>query len=109
MDTIIQFPDNKLFRLAHNISYDICFIFSYLDNLYNNFIIRGKLVLRLEGLNHGKNIIFKDNNAIIPKALRYFPNIFEFPEIKEIYLYRYYDLMMNKGEFFNGNRMDGFT
>jgi hypothetical protein len=32
--------------------------------------------------------------------------LFNFPEIKEIYPYRYYDIMMSKAEFYQGNKID---
>jgi hypothetical protein len=39
LDTIIQIPDEKLLVIEHNVSYDVCFIFNYLDIIRNNFII----------------------------------------------------------------------
>jgi hypothetical protein len=32
--------------------------------------------------------------------------MFNFPEIKEIYTYRYYDVMISNGEFYQKNKMD---
>jgi hypothetical protein len=68
----------------------------------DNSIIKNKKVLRLVGLYKGIRLIFKDSLAIIPKALKTFPSMFGFEEIKEIFPYRYYDSQMNQGEFIKG-------
>jgi hypothetical protein len=109
LDDIIRTNEEKYLLIAHNVSYDVCFIFDYLDVIQNNSIIKNRQVLRLLGIYKGKKLLFKDSYAIIPKALRYFPIMFNFPEIKEIYPYRYYDIQMQKGEFYRGNKMDALS
>jgi hypothetical protein len=42
---MIKFPYVKLLLIAHNVSYEVCFKFNYLQVIYNNAIIKNKHVL----------------------------------------------------------------
>jgi len=75
----------------HNLAYDINFIISYLDKVYDNSIIRNGRVMQMVGVYKSKKILFKDSYSIISKGLSAFPSMFKLNSgEKEAYPYDYY-------------------
>ena len=74
----------------HNLAYDINFIISHLDKVFDNSIIRNGRVMRMIGAYKGKKLIFKDSYSIISKPLRLFPQMFKLNSgVKEAFPYTY--------------------
>ena len=98
-----QLPNNTL-AIAHNLSYDISFLIDSLTIIYSNPIIKNGRVLQLVAAYKVKvykdhkwqdvmnRITFKDSYAIIPKALKEFPKMFQLDSgRKEVFPYNYYN------------------
>jgi len=74
----------------HNLAYDINFIISHLDKVFDNSIIRNGRVMRMIGAYKDKKLIFKDSYSIISKPLRLFPQMFKLNSgVKEAFPYTY--------------------
>ena len=83
-------PNNSL-CYAHNLSYDICFIISYLDRVCDNPIIKSGKTMSLTGVYHRKLLLFKDTYSIISTKLSKFPTMFHLETgRKEVFPYNYY-------------------
>ena len=83
-------PNNTL-CYAHNLSYDICFIISYLDRICDNPIIKDGKTMSMIGVYHRKLIQFKDSYSIITTKLTNFPKMFHLETgPKEVFPYNYY-------------------
>ena len=83
-------PNNTL-CYAHNLSYDICFIISYLDRICDNPIIKDGRTMSMMGVYHRKLIQFKDTYSIISTKLSNFPEMFHLDTgVKEVFPYNYY-------------------
>ena len=103
-----RLPNNSL-CIAHNLSYDISFIIDSLTIIYSNPIIKNGRVLQLTASYRVKvyqdhkwkelmnRITFKDSYAIIPKALKAFPEMFQLDSgRKEVFPYNYYNSLNTK-------------
>ena len=83
-------PNNSL-CYAHNLSYDICFIISYLDRILDNPIIKDGRTMSMTGVYHRKYLQFKDTYSIISTKLSRFPEMFHLETgRKEVFPYNYY-------------------
>ena len=98
-----RLPNNTL-AIAHNCSYDISFLINSLTLIYSNPIIKNGRVLQLVAAYRVEvycdhkwqkvmnRITFKDSYAIIPKALKEFPKMFQLDSgRKEVFPYKYYN------------------
>ena len=98
-----RLPDNTL-AIAHNLSYDFSFVMEQLTTIYSNPIIRNGRALQVQAAYRVKiyqdhkwqevmnHITFKDSYAVIPKALKAFPTMFQLDSgRKEVFPYNYYN------------------
>lgn len=76
--------------IAHNSSYDITFIKSYLKNI--NEISRGHKIISLQGEFNNLTIKVKDSYLLIPMGLKSFPKTFNIKNcVKEVISYEMYN------------------
>ena len=86
-----QLPNNCL-CIAHNCAYDFSFLINALTFIYDNPIIKNGRVLLVKAAYNSNIITFKDSYAIIPKALKLFPEMFQLDSgRKEVFPYKYYN------------------
>ena len=106
-----RLPNNTL-AIAHNLSYDISFIIDNLTVIYSDPIIKNGRVLQLTAAYRSKvyqdhewkelmnRITFKDSYAIIPKALKLFPSMFQLDSgRKEVFPYNFYNSTNTKSMY----------
>ncbi|EAX88487.1 hypothetical protein TVAG_209380 [Trichomonas vaginalis G3] len=83
-------PDKSLVYF-HNLSYDITFLMSRLEEVTGTPIIKGSQTMQIQGKYHGKLLCFKDSYAIITTKLENFPEMFKLESgEKEVFPYNYY-------------------
>jgi hypothetical protein len=90
-DCAKQFLDSlpkKCTIMAHNASYDRCFVVHYLQNITE--ISRGNHLLSMTGTYFGKDITIKDSYNLISMPLRNFGKTFKLDTEKEVMPYSVY-------------------
>ncbi|EAX76010.1 hypothetical protein TVAG_583230, partial [Trichomonas vaginalis G3] len=83
-------PDKSLVYF-HNLSYDVTFLMSQLEEITGTPIIKGSQTMQIQGKYKGKLLCFKDSYAIISTKLKRFPEMFHLTSgEKEVFPYNYY-------------------
>ncbi|KAI5542190.1 organellar and viral DNA polymerase type B, partial [Trichomonas vaginalis G3] len=83
-------PDKSLVYF-HNLSYDVTFLMSQLEEITGTPIIKGSQTMQIQGKYKGKLLCFKDSYAIISTKLERFPEMFHLTSgEKEVFPYNYY-------------------